>query len=164
MKARLTYSPEHYRQRLVEYAKDTIDYQSPNGFIKYKVNKHGNPAVVEEKQGKFILYFREIPDDAFLTSQPKNSAFAPSYLAEIKIEQTIEIKISVFNSTGKSNSRVFIVVIGVLLMLSIIKSKNRVNEFLMLFLPYVVLAYLFIRRERKDFKTLVVTFLNTIAA
>jgi hypothetical protein len=160
MDPRLTYSPEQYRQKLVDYAKGTVKYQSSNRLIKYKVNKNDNPAVVEDLGDKFKIYISQKSDTFLGMPALRNRTNMTLFFAFITIDEQLGIKIDLQRAT-KIAFTIFTLYFGALVMTSLFKGYYGA---LPMSLPVILLGYFSLRYSRRKFKTLVITFLNTIAA
>ena len=158
MDKRLQFSTEHYKQKLNDYAKDTIDFESFNEMFKYKVNKNDNPTVVEVFEDYYKIYISEKPKVTLWITRPNNYDFRGSFYAQVYItNQDIEIKVF----WNKLSIVLYSIAILFFFGISILTTRNGDSEFPM-FLPFLLIFGIYLYVAKKRYKTFIINFLNSI--
>ena len=156
MDQRLIYNPEHYKTRLSAYAKDTIEYKSLAGLLKYKINKNGNDAVVEEINGQFNIYVSTKPRVSIVVTNYGRADYRTMFFAMVNIGKQIEIKVY----WDKSQNLLYAILVVFALTMCV---ASHSPFFAIMTSLFAIGFLLYIRRAKKRYRRFILNFLNTIA-
>lgn len=158
MDKRLVHTPDYYHQKLIEYAKDTVEYQTLHLDIKYKVNQNGHPTVVENRGEYFKIYHNQEPQIRILVVQPRNSSYRSMFFANVYPSEH-ELRIEVFTSSFQKIANIIFFLLFAILNIWLI-CKNDYS--FVMFSLFLLVVFIFNRIARKRYRKFIITFLNNL--
>lgn len=160
MDPRLQYSPEHYSEKLSEYAAYTVDVATPVGTFRQKANKQENISVVDEGVGRFRIYMSYQPLFSFgVDRRFRNPDMKRDFLTIVTIKDDVRIEVQrnkFINYLEIGLYTFFLITVSILLL-------DKEPVFSLLMLPLIPLPFLIQWVSKKRLETLLIDFLNNIA-